>query len=122
MADYVYDGGGVLSYDVKKKSFESQQDKKFSKTGLLKYKQIPLSDVPCDLEDDGQPLKNEYLEELRLKEEKQQIKERVILENYKEESYKQFVNDLLEASDDIFDSKGDDISRKEFLKNEMDLD
>lgn len=121
MADYVYDGGGVLSYDVKKKSFESQQATNRS-NGLLKYKQMPLSELPCDLQDDGQPLKNEYLEELRLKEEKQQIKERVILENYKEESYKNFVNDLLEASDDIFDSKGDDISKKEFLKNEMDLD
>lgn len=120
MVDFGRDAskGGVIRFvDSKDKKVVKRVDGSlsgFSKNGL--------SEIPSDLEDDGKPLKNEYLEELRLKEEKQKIKEKVILENHKEESYKTFVKDLLEASDDIFDSKGDDISDKEFLKNEMKLD
>lgn len=120
MANYVYDGGGVLSLDGKKRGFENKVAPKKTNS-LLNYKQIPLSDVPCTLEDDGKPLENEFLKEIRLREEKQKEKERVILENYKEESYKNLVKELLEHSDDVFDSKGDDISKKEYLENEMDL-
>ena len=72
--------------------------------------------MPLELEDDGIPLKNEFLENIRLKEEKQKIKENIIFESYKEGSYKKFERELLESSDDIFDSKGDDISKKQFLK------
>ena len=122
MGSYTYDGGGVLSMDVKDKGMNNQKLTKRTESSLLSYKAVDLAQLPCDLEDDGKPLKNEFLENVQIKEEKQKIKEKVVFENYKEESYKSFVKDLLEASDDIFDSKGDDISKKDFLKNEMSLD
>lgn len=122
MADYVYDGGGVLSLEGRKKGFDNKLVTKRSEISLSNYKQVPLSEIHCSLEDDGKPLKNEFLENIKMQEEKQKLKEQIILENYKDESYKNFVKELLEHSDDIFDSKGDDISKKEFLENEMESD
>jgi hypothetical protein len=123
MSQYVRDSsmGGVIRY-IDDKSFNTKKAEKRLDGNLSRFNKVDLSELPCDLEDDGMPLKNEFLEDIRLKEEKQKIKEKTILENHKEETYKTFVKDLLESSDDIFDSKGDDISDKEFLKNEMRLD
>ncbi len=112
--------GGIIRFIDGKE--DSNKKVKRLDGNLSSFRKVDMSELPCDLEDDGKPLRNEFLEELRLREEKRKDKERIILENHKEESYKNFVKGLLEASDDIFDSKGDDISKKEFLKNEMDLD
>jgi hypothetical protein len=110
--------GGIIRF-VDEKS--SPKAKKRLDGNLSRFDKIELSEFPSDMEDDGMPLKNEFLESVRMKEEKQKIKEKNVIQNHKEESYKTFVKELLEVSDDIFDSKGDDISKKEFLKNEMGL-
>ena len=100
MAEYVYDGGGVLSLDVKKRSFEKNAVKKTTGT-LLGYKQVALSDNHFSLEDDGKPLENEFLKEQKLKEEKQKEKEQVMYENYKEEKYKEVHHDSLNGASNV---------------------
>jgi hypothetical protein len=97
--------------------------KKKSKLALGDFKEEGDTDVLGFLSlivDDGSPLKNEFLMKIEVATEKLESKKRDLLQDYKEKSYKEFVDDLKEASDDVFDSKGDDISEKDYLENEMD--
>lgn len=112
-----YSMGGIIRFVDEKNDNKKVEKRKDG--SLSKFNKV--DEIPSNLEDDGKPLMNEFLEELKLKAEKQKIKEKKVLEIHKEETYKTFVKDLLEASDDIFDSKGDDITEKDFLKNEMEL-
>lgn len=50
--------------------------------------------------------------------EKKLRKEKEIEDMYHRKQKKAFKKDLLEASDDVFDSMGDDISEDEFMENE----
>ncbi len=113
--------GGVIRF-INGKDADNKPVVKKTNSSLLKFDKIEINEIPSNLEDDGKPLENEFLKDVRMREEKQKLKEKLILQNHKEESYKSFVNGLLESSDDIFDSKGDDITKKDFLKNEMELD
>jgi hypothetical protein len=118
--------GGVMSMCKVKKSIcdlDSPCDKFVKRTGVDGIKEFK-GNVGADgflsvLIDDGSPLKNEFLMKIEVATEKLESKKRDLLQDYKEKSYKDFVDDLKEASDDIFDSKGDDISEKDYLENEM---
>jgi len=119
-ADDVYDLKKKLfaatnhAYNLSGEKFKKKVREEAGNDSLLKFCDKTV-DVIEGLSDNGLPLKNEFLE-------KQKDKERIVLQDYKEKSYTSFVKDLLQFSDDIFDSKGNNISDKEFLKNEMSID
>lgn len=69
-------------------------------------------------ENDGNPIMNEYHireENTRNKRKERELK---IVQEYHEKKRKEELKELKEFTDDLFDSKGKDISEEEYLKNE----
>lgn len=83
------------------------------------FKDLAQTSILSVLNDDGKYLTNEALD---LKERLKHLKksrETRLMQNYKEKRYDDLINDIYEHTDDLFDSKGDDITEKDFLENEM---
>lgn len=119
---YLCRNGGVLSWCREKNTlcdFKKECSSFVRVAGFNSFKKVSSDKVLSRLDDDGKPLENIFLKEKALREEKLEVKKRVVFENFREERFKNFKSDLLQHSDDVFDSKGDDISEDEYLKNEM---
>jgi hypothetical protein len=93
---------------------------KSGSAGLKEFKgSVHSEDFLSILIDDGSPLRNEFLVKVSERAERLEVKKKDLFSVYKEDNFKELVSDLKESTDDLFDSKGDDISDKEFLENEM---